>query len=88
MELQELYLAAQFWLLAVEVSAVTLHSSLLFNTKWTKQSKEKTNLKQNLVGSSKKVWSRVILEENRKFIREKKLCKVVRKNRLVCIKNL
>lgn len=43
MELQELYLAAQFWLLAVEVSAVMLHSSLLFNTKWTKQSKEKIN---------------------------------------------
>lgn len=47
MELQELYLAAQFWLLAVEVSAVMLHSSLLFNTKWTKkttkQNKEKSN---------------------------------------------
>lgn len=54
----------------------------------TKQRKKQINLKQNLVGSSKKVWSRVILEENRKFIRGKKLCKVVRKNRLVCIKNL
>lgn len=38
-----------------------------------KKDKSLTNLKQNLVGSTKKVWSMVILQENRKFIRKKKL---------------
>lgn len=55
------------------VAQFTFIQHQMDKTKKTKTKKNQIKLKQNLVGSSKKVWSMVILEENRKFIRKKTL---------------